>query len=570
MASPGKLRSDAREFKGGSSVQANGGNVLPSAYKQMRVSPQRGYRVRFARHPGACVLQRSNPSLLMDSQRRGCHLHPATASAQRPTRARIEPIQAPQKSSHADDNVSKINIVSCILDLLLQRSLWYSGKPRAALGALIMALAMQSAPAATEDWRADSPGHSHRVNLAELPAPYTTPSSTNAPQIVSRPDSATLAVPPGFAVSAFATGLEGPRRIQIAPNGDIFVAETLAGRVRIVQSTDGDGKPVRIENFAVGLRGPFGIAFYPAGANPEWLYVATSDQVLRFAFRCGDLHPRGPAEVVVAKLANTDSGHTTRDLAFSNDGQHMFVSVGSGSNAAEYTPRKTAAQIQSWEATHALGAAWAGDTFRGDVLVFDVGAVKNSGHIFATGIRNCVGLTTQPGTGDLWCTTNERDGLGDDLVPDYATRVREGGFYGWPWYYIGAHEDPRHKAERPDLAHKVTTPDVLLQAHSAALTLAFYNAKSGAAVFPREYQGDAFVALHGSWNRSRRTGSKVVRIRFKDNQPTGEYEDFLTGFVVDNEHVWGRPVGVAVAHDGALLISDDVTNTLWRVAPISK
>jgi hypothetical protein len=245
----------------------------------------------------------------------------------------------------------------------------------------------------------------------------------------------------------------------------------------------------------------------------------------------------------------------------------MFVSVGSGSNAAEQTPHKTAAQIQSWEATHALGAAWAGDINRGDVLVFDVAGRNNPGHIFATGIRNCVGLTRQPATGELWCTTNERDGLGDELVPDYATRVREGAFYGWPWYYIGAHEDPRHAGERPDLAHKVTVPDVLLQAHSAALTLAFYDARSGAAAFPREYLGDAFIALHGSWNRGRRTGSKVVRVRFKDNEPTGDYEDFLTGFVVDNEHVWGRPVGVVVAHDGALLISDDAANTLWRVAP---
>ena len=207
-----------------------------------------------------------------------------------------------------------------------------------------------------------------------------------------------------------------------------------------------------------------------------------------------------------------------------------------------------------------------GDVNRGDVLVFDVDGKKNSGRVFATGIRNCVGLTMQPGTGDLWCTTNERDGLGDDLVPDYATRVREGAFYGWPWYYIGAHEDPRHAGERPDLAHKVTVPNVLLQPHSAALTLAFYNVQSGAAAFPREYLGDAFVALHGSWNRSRRTGSKVVRMRFKDNEPTGEYEDFLTGFVIDNEHVWGRPVGVAVARDGALLVSDDIANTLWRVA----
>jgi hypothetical protein len=201
------------------------------------------------------------------------------------------------------------------------------------------------------------------------------------------------------------------------------------------------------------------------------------------------------------------------------------------------------------------------------VLAFDVEG-RTPAHIFATGIRNCVGLTVQPNTGAIWCTTNERDGLGDDLVPDYTTRVQEGAFYGWPWYYLGAHEDPRHAGERPDLAGKVTLPDVLFQAHSASLTLAFYDAASGAAAFPREYLGDAFVAMHGSWNRSHRTGYKVVRVRLRDGAPTGEYQDFLTGFVVDDGHVWGRPVGVAVAQDGALLVSDDASNTLWRVTPV--
>jgi glucose/arabinose dehydrogenase len=462
--------------------------------------------------------------------------------------------------------VSQSNFELDISYLALLRPVLRSRRLRVLIGFVAASLVTQTACASTEDWRMDAPGRTHHISASDLPAPYATPSSSNAPQIVARPDGATLAVPPGFTVAAFATGLEGPRRVQIAPNGDIFITETSVGRVRVVQSAEGAAKPSRIEYFAVGLDGPFGIAFYPAGANPEWIYVATNNRVLRFAYRCGDVQPRGPAEIVVAKLAPTKGDHTTRDLAFSKDGSHMFVSVGSGSNAAENTPRKTSAQIQSWEATHALGAAWGGDVNRGDVLVFDVDGKKNAGRVFATGIRNCVGLTTQPATGDLWCTTNERDGLGDDLVPDYVTRVREGAFYGWPWFYIGAHEDPRHIGERPDLAHKITVPNVLLQSHSAALTLTFYNVQSGAAAFPREYLGDAFVALHGSWNRSRRTGSKVVRMRFKDNEPTGEYEDFLTGFVIDNEHVWGRPVGVAVARDGALLVSDDIANTLWRVA----
>jgi glucose/arabinose dehydrogenase len=457
----------------------------------------------------------------------------------------------------------KVNAARPVLQIRYRRRCcWHA---LAAL--LLMAPATQGALASPEDWRTDAPGRTHRINPNDLPAPFASPSSINAMQIVSRPDNATLAVPAGFAVAAFATGLEGPRRVQVAPNGDIFIAETLAGRIRVLQSASGAAKPSRIENFAVGLDGPFGIAFYPAGPNPQWLYVATNNRVVRFAYRCGDVQPRGPAETVVARLANTTGGHTTRDLAFSNDGARMFVSVGSGSNAAESTPHKTPAQIQSWQATHALGAAWGGDVNRGDVLVFDVDGKENPGRPFATGIRNCVGLTIQASTGELWCATNERDGLGDDLVPDYVTRVREGAFFGWPWFYIGAHEDPRHVGERADLAHKITVPDVLLQPHSAALTLAFYDVKSAAAAFPSDYVGDAFVALHGSWNRSRRTGSKVVRIRFKNNLATGAYDDFMTGFVIDNEHVWGRPVGVAVARDGALLVSDDVANTLWRVTP---
>jgi glucose/arabinose dehydrogenase len=382
---------------------------------------------------------------------------------------------------------------------------------------------------------------------------------------VSRPDGTRLAVPSGLAVAAFVTGLQGPREVCVAPNGDIFVAETSAGRIRVLRAADGAAKPSGIEIFAAGLDGPFGIAFYPLGADPRWVYVATNNQVLRFAYRSGYMHAREPAEIVVAKLASTVTGHTTRDLVFSIDGSRMFVSVGSASNAAENMPKKTASEARRWDIVHGHGAAWAGEVNRADVLVFGVDGQNPS--VFATGIRNCAGLGMQPTTGDLWCATNERDGLGDDLVPDYATRVREHSFYGWPWYYIGAHEDPRHASERPDLAGKVAVPDVLFQAHSASMTLAFYGARSGIAVFPREYLGDAFVALHGSCNRSRSIGSKVVRVRLKDGVPTGEYEDFLTGFVIDNNQVWGRPVGVAVAHDGALLVSDDGGNTLWHVAP---
>jgi glucose/arabinose dehydrogenase len=195
----------------------------------------------------------------------------------------------------------------------------------------------------------------------------------------------------------------------------------------------------------------------------------------------------------------------------------------------------------------------------------DVGT-KGPGRIFASGIRNCVGLTVQPATGDLWCTTNERDRLGDDLVPDYSTRVKEGGFYGWPWYYMGDHEDPRLKGDRPDLAGKATVPDVPFQAHSAALNLAFYTAASGSAAFPADYVGDGFAVLHGSWNRAFRTGHKVVRVPIRNGVPTGEYVDFMVGFIADDGNAWGRPVGAAVAKDGALLISDDGANVVYRIA----
>jgi glucose/arabinose dehydrogenase len=243
----------------------------------------------------------------------------------------------------------------------------------------------------------------------------------------------------------------------------------------------------------------------------------------------------------------------------------MFVSVGSSSNVAEGMPAKTSDEIRDWEKEHGFGNAWGIEADRATVLAFNPDGSQR--RPFATGIRNCVGLTIHPTTGDPWCAVNERDLLGDNLVPDYISSVKEGKFYGWPWYYLGNNPDPRHKdAPRMDLASKVTVPDVLLQTHSAALQLVFYTATHGDSAFPAEYRGDAFVALHGSWNRGRRTGYKVVRAFMKGGKPTGEYEDFLTGFVIDDAVVWGRPVGVAVAHDGALLVSDDGSNTIWRVA----
>jgi len=415
------------------------------------------------------------------------------------------------------------------------------------------------------DWTNDYPGARHIVVVANLPRDFASPAARNAPSTVDRPAHATLAVPAGFAVKRFASGLSGPRLLRVAPNGDIFVAETRAGQIRVLRAADGADEPSESSIFTAGLTGPFGIAFYPLGSDPKWVYVANLNSVVRFPYHKGDLQASGPAETIVPQLAGTTGGHSTRDVVFSQDGQRLFISVGSGSNVAETMVKKTPEEIRKWEASRGRGAAYGNEANRADILVTDPNG-RSPLRVFALGIRNPVGLAIQPSTGDVWCSTNERDGLGDDLVPDYITHVREGRYYGWPWYYMGNHEDPRHPGERPDLAGATVDPDVPVQAHSASLQLTFYNAQSGVAAFPKEYRGDVFAAFHGSWNRAVRTGSKVVRVLLRHGKATGEYEDFLTGFVVDNGDVWGRPVGVAVAHDGALLVSEDVGGTLWRIA----
>jgi glucose/arabinose dehydrogenase/cytochrome c2 len=416
--------------------------------------------------------------------------------------------------------------------------------------------------AAFGDYRDDAPGVRRHITVAALPAPFATHSSSNGPRVVAAPANASLRVPAGFTVTQLAHGLDRPRALRVAPNGDLFVAESEAGRVRVIRVKDGAGAagPETLQTFADQLDRPFGIAFYPPGPSPRFVYVAQNNAVVRYAYGSGDLHARGAAETVVAQLTDGSEGHWTRDIAFSSDGKQMFVSVGSGSNVAEGMSRRPPGDLAAWEAAEGLGATWGDERHRADVLIFDPDG-KN-GKVFASGIRNCVGLAVQPETHALWCSTNERDGLGDNLVPDYVTQVRAGAYYGWPWYYLGAHEDPRLKGARPDLAGKATVPDVLLQAHSASLELTFYDGSA----FPAAYRGDGFAALHGSWNRAGRTGYKVVRIRTEHGVPTGEYEDFLVGFVVDEERVWGRPVGVAVAHDGSLLVSEDGNNTIWRVS----
>jgi glucose/arabinose dehydrogenase len=412
-------------------------------------------------------------------------------------------------------------------------------------------------PAAFGDWRADKPGVSRLIRPEDLPKPRATASAVNISRVVPRPSSTMPQVPAGFKIELFAEGLSGPRQIQVAPNGDIFVAETRAGRIRLLRAPDGNARASANEIYASGLNRPFGIAFFPSGDNPQWVYVANTDSVVRFPYSKGDTKAAGKAEIVVAQLPH-GYGHSTRDIAFTRDNKRMLISVGSASNDAERMG-STPGASPSGSGKQPLGASWGSETDRADVLMFDPDG--NRLGVFATGIRNCVGLAVHPATGDVYCSTNERDGLGDDLVPDYVTRVREGAFYGWPWFYIGSNEDPQHIGQRPDLKGKVTVPDVLIQAHSASLGLTFYSGNA----FPAEYLGDGFAAEHGSWNRSKRTGYKIVRIRLKDGIPTGEYQDFVTGFVISNSEVWGRPVGVAVAHDGALLVSEDGNGTIWRV-----
>ncbi len=394
------------------------------------------------------------------------------------------------------------------------------------------------------DYRAESPGTIHKVTVKDMPPPHATKSANNFAEPLPRPADAMPRTLPGFKVELFATGFDEPRELRTAPNGDIFLAESNKGEIKVFRGITKDGKPEQTGTFATGLKRPFGIGFYPPGANPEWVYIADTDSVMRFPYRNGDLKARGEAKTIVAEIfpeASHAHGHWTRDLVFSPDGKKMYVSVGSQSNVDDPDEHKY-------------------EFHRANILEFNP---DGSGlRVFAFGIRNPVGLAIEPKTGELWTATNERDALGDNLVPDYTTHVQDGGFYGWPWYYMGGNQDPRLKDSHPDWRAKMITPDVLIQPHSAPLGFTFYQGEQ----FPTEYRGDLFLALHGSWNRAQRTGYEVVRVPLHgQGKATGEYQDFLTGFVTADGNVWGRPVGIAVAKDGSLLISDDGSGSIWRV-----
>ncbi len=393
------------------------------------------------------------------------------------------------------------------------------------------------------DWTGDAPGIRRKITVADLPPPNDTGSANNGPRVVARPPGAQLHVPAGFQIQEYASGFRDPRVLLTAPNGDIFIVESRANQIKVLR--DRDGKLERPQVFAESdLNQPFGVAFYPPGPDPQYLYVANTDGVIRFPFRNGDLKARGPAEKLGVHLSPggllRGGGHWTRGLAFSTDGKKMYVSIGSRSNVSDDAAEADRARI------------------------FEFNPDGSGQKVYAWGIRNAVGIQTRPGTNELWMSTNERDGLGDNLPPDYISHVTPGGFYGWPWFYIGNHQDPRHKGEKPEWASKVIVPDVLVQAHSATLNICFYDGKQ----FPEKYRGDIFAAFHGSWNRSRRTGYKIVRVPLDHGKARGEYEDFVTGFVTPDGNVWGRPVGLTVAKDGSLLFSEDGHGTIWRVSAI--
>jgi glucose/arabinose dehydrogenase len=422
--------------------------------------------------------------------------------------------------------------------------------------AVVVGVGAMSLPRAADgpvfvDYRGQRPGRSHTISVRDLPPPNATRSVDNGPRLVRRPAGAWPQAPAGFKVDLYAEGLQNPRLIRVAPNGDAFVAESAPGQIRVLRGLTAQGRAAQSARYASGLRQPFGIAFYPAG-DPRWVYVANTDSVVRFPYRAGDLAASGPAETVIPELPGggrlRGGGHWTRDLAFSRDGKTLFVSVGSRSNADDTDDNPA-------------------EFHRADILAFDVGAggtvAAKSVRVFASGIRNAVGIAVHPRSGELWASVNERDELGDNLVPDYITHVQEGGFYGWPFYYLGPNPEPHLRGKHPELASRVIVPDVLLQPHDASLQMVFYDGVQ----FPAEYRGDIFAAQHGSWNRKVRCGYEVVRVPMHGKtRASGAYEDFLTGFVTPSGEVWGRPVGVAVARDGALLVSDDGSRSIWRVS----
>jgi glucose/arabinose dehydrogenase len=405
----------------------------------------------------------------------------------------------------------------------------------AASAALASLLALTAAFPAAPALAADEPGQRFRLTFADLPRPGATPSASNPSRAIARPANATLQVPPGFQVNLFADRLDNARWMTVAPNGDVFLAEPDGGKITLLRDANNDGVAEVRSTFVTGLSNVHGIA-----VHGDFFYATTPANIFRIPYRPGDTQASAPpVRVGVANSLGDGAGHFTRNIAFSPDGQ-LFVAVGSRGNIA--VEPEVRASVQRFDA--------------------------NGGNqmTFGSGLRNPVGIAFRPGSNDLYVVVNERDGYGDGLVPDFLTRVQQGDFYGWPYAYLGPNPSAgTFGTQRPDMVARTKAPDVLFEAHSAPLGLAFYDAQQ----FPAEYHGDAFVALHGSWNSGKPTGYKVVRVPFVNGRPTGEYVNFATGFWASGTtraEVWGRPVGIVVARDGSLLIADDVGNAVWRIS----
>ncbi|MGB7136178.1 MAG: PQQ-dependent sugar dehydrogenase [Acidobacteriaceae bacterium] len=486
---------------------------------------------------------------------------------------------------------------------------WNNLVPPFALAAAILlsipghAQQVLTGQAAFTDWSQQQPGVRHHLTVGDLPAPNPAEAVNNTAHIVGRPSGALPIAPPGFKVTLYAGGdaapmqradnkehmrLSGgtftmPRFILTAPNGDLFLADSGAGTIFVLRGVKADGKADQIEKFAAGLDHPFGIAFYPLGDNPKWVYIGNATTIQRFPYKSGDLHAEGPAQTIVPNLPGyaqlMGGGHWTRDVVFTHDGR-MLVSVGSGSNInnpdTDYERTGNGDQPKEFH--------------RADILEYT--PEGKFIEVYAHGIRNCVGEAINPITGQLWCSVNERDDLGNHLVPDYVTSVPRGSFFGWPWYYMGGHQDPRlpqpcangtgldpqlsaslteaeeKSCRHVDLASQVRNPDVLVQPHMASLEMVFYPDHKSQV--PSQFDGDAFAAEHGSWNRDPRAGYEVIVVPMKDGHASGEYDDFLTGFLTKDGQVWGRPVGVAIGKDGSLFVTDDGSRSVWHVTYTGK
>jgi glucose/arabinose dehydrogenase len=388
------------------------------------------------------------------------------------------------------------------------------------LSALLLSAAAQAA---------DRPGQKFLVKASDLPKPYATPAVANKNGVKPRPPGVMPQAPKGFAVSVFATGLTSARFLAVAPNGDVFLSERLGGKITLLRDTKGRGVADQRFTFAEGLTNPSGVAVHDG-----FVYISDQRAIWRTPYVAGAAHAGKLERVTKAPDLRLTGMHGTRNFAFGPGGA-LFLEMGSHDNVSEFQPGAKIFQVKN-------------------------GALVD----YASGIRNAVGVAVQPGTANVYVAANERDGLGDKLAPDYFTSVKPGGFYGYPWSYTGKIPDPDLGVRRPDMVAKAITPDVLFPAHSAPTGLVFYTGDN----FPADYRGDAFVSLHGSWNTSKPTGYKVVRIHFQNGKPVGGYENFFTGFWDGRENpfeVWGRPVGLAVARDGSLLVADDLGNTVWKV-----